>query len=224
MLGLPRPEGPPLRQVRQRRSKKQERAPAQANLKGPCASIADTPVDQIRTEDVLRVLKPLWARAPVSGMLLRGRIENILDAARGRGHIRDEVANPARWRGHLDHLLPTRPATARRHHAALAYDRVPALVADLQTMRRRHDGAYYVPAYALEFLILTATRSNETLGAVWSEIDLDKRVWTIPAGRMKAGREFEVPLSDAAAAILAEMAAIRVNGRPRRPNRNSGLD
>jgi integrase len=208
MLGLPTPKGPPLRQ---RRLKKVPRTETPPSPKGYCASIASMPVDTIGTEDVLRVLKPLWERAPVSGMLLRNRIENILDRARAHGHIPATHANPARWRGHLEHLLSKRPSTDRRHHAALAYDRIPAFIADLQEMRREPGGAYRVQAFALEFLILTATRSSETLGAVWSEFNLEKRIWTIPPERMKAKRAFDVPLSNAAAAILKEMTAIRVN-------------
>jgi integrase len=192
------------------RSEKQKRA-TRALLTTGCKPIAHIPVNEIRTEDVLGCLKPMWTRAPVNGMALRGRIENILDAARARGHIDADRANPARWRGHLDHLLPKRSTGAVRHHAALAYDRVPTLTADLRAARRADDGAYCVPAYALEFLILTATRSGEALGAQWSEIDLEACTWTLPPERMKSARGHVVPLSYAAAAIVAEMETIRVN-------------
>jgi integrase len=96
-----------------------------------------------------------------------------------------------------------------RHHAALAYDRVPELVAELHEARRGADGAYCVPVYALEFLILTATRSGEALGAQWSEVDLEARTWTLPAERMKSGRAHVVPLSATAIAIVEDMATIK---------------
>jgi integrase len=192
------------------RSSKQKKA-ARAMLTAGCRPIANTPVNEIGTEEVLACLKPIWTRAPVNGMALRGRIENILDAARARGFIDADRANPARWRGHLSELLAKRPASAVRHHAALAYKSVPAFVADLHIARRTEEGAFCVPAHALEFLILTATRSGEALGAQWSEIDLETCTWTLPPERMKSARGFVVPLSEAAIAIVAEMATIRVN-------------
>jgi integrase len=176
-----------------------------------CRPIAVLPVNEIETRHVLACLKPLWLRAPVNGKALRGYIENVLNAARAAGFIDENRANPARWRGHLEHLLPNRPASAVRHHAALAYTKVPALVRELHAARRAEEGAYCASAYALEFLVLTATRSGEARGARWSEIDLDARTWTLPRERMKSDREFIIPLSDAATAIVVEMATIRAN-------------
>lgn len=160
------------------------------------------PVDEISTQDVLDVLQPLWQRTPETAERLRGRIENILDAAKARGHRSGE--NPARWRGHLDQLLPKRQRLSRGHHKALAYDALPAFMVDLR-------GRDAVTASALEFLILTAARTGEVLGAHADEIDLEKKVWTIPPERMKAGREHRVPLSPRAIEIVKGMQAL---GRP----------
>jgi integrase len=128
---------------------------------------------------------------------LRGRIEAVLDFAKARGWRSGE--NPARWRGHLALILPKRLKLVRRHHAAMPYTEVPGFMAAL-----RERGA--MASLALEFLILTAARSGEVLGARWPEIDLEAKVWTIPASRMKAGREHRVPLSSRAMTILAQLA------------------
>jgi integrase len=155
-------------------------------------------VDTISTEDVLAVLKPIWTEKPETASRLRGRIEKVLDAAKAKGHRTGE--NPARWRGHLDHLLPKPLKLSRGHHAAMPYDQVAGLIADL---REREATA----ARALEFCILTAARSGEVLGLRRSEIDFDKKIWTVPANRMKAGREHRVPLSARAFAIVKELAS-----------------
>jgi integrase len=160
------------------------------------------PVDEVSTEAVLAVLTPLWQRTPETAARLRGRIEAVLDAARAKGHIARNEANPARWRGHLDKLLPKRQKLTRGHHAAMAFDDVPEF---LRALRERAS----IAALALEFLILTAARSGEVFGARWAEIDLEAKVWTIPAARMKAGREHRVPLSGQALAILEEISAAR---------------
>lgn len=151
------------------------------------------PVDEITTEDVLGVLKSLWVKRPETASRLRGRIERVLDAARAKGHRNGE--NPARWRGHLDSLLPKRQKLTRGHHAAMAYADLPAFV----ELLRQGDS---VSALALEFTILTAARSGETRGATWGEIDLAGRLWTVPASRMKAAREHRVPLCACAVEIL----------------------
>jgi integrase len=167
-----------------------------------CEAILNTPVDAIDTEAVLSVLKPLWARAPETASRLRGRIEQILDAAKARGFIGHNEANPARWRGHLDKLLPKRAKLTRGHHAAMPYAEVPAFVAGL---RERPATA----ARALEFAILTAARSGEALAARWDEIDFEGKIWTVPPTRTKAAREHRIPLTDRALAILEEMKAGR---------------
>ena len=118
-----------------------------------------------------------------------------MDAAKAKGFRDGE--NPARWRGHLDHLLPRPSKLARGHHAAMPYEDVAAFIAKLREREA-------TSALALELCILTAARSGEILGMRWSEIDLDKKIWTVPADRMKAGREHRVPLSPRAVAILAQ--------------------
>ena len=134
----------------------------------------------------LSVLKPFWNEKPETASRLRGRIERVLDAAKAQGLRSGE--NPARWRGHLDQLLPKRQRLTRGHHAAMDYAELPAFMSELKARQA-------TAARALEFAILTAARSGEVLGARWHEIDLDRAVWSIPAARMKAGREHRVPLS-----------------------------
>jgi integrase len=163
-----------------------------------CEPIRKLPVDRIDTDAVLSVLKPIWGRAPETASRLRGRIEAVLDAAKAKGHIGRNEANPAQWRGHLDKLLPKPGKLARGHHAAMPYSDVPKFIAEL---REREATA----ARGLEFCILTATRTSEALEARWREIDLDAKVWTLPAGRTKAGREHRIPLSERALEILREM-------------------
>jgi Arm DNA-binding domain/Phage integrase family len=152
------------------------------------ASLWARPVDEIDTEAILSVLKPIWQPKPETAQRVRGRIEAVLDAARARGHILRNEANPARWRGHLDTLLPRARKLTRGHHTAMPYAEVPAFVAML---RARPATA----ALAFDFLILTAARTGEVLGARWCEIDFKEKVWIFPASRMKAGREHRVPLS-----------------------------
>jgi integrase len=164
------------------------------------APLRDKPVDTILTDDVLAVLKPIWTEKSETASRVRGRIEKILDAAKAKGYRQGE--NPARWRGHLDHLLPKQSKLARGHHAAMPYEHVAAFVGRL----RETDG---LSSLMLEFCILTAARSGEVLGAHWSEIDLEKRIWTLPPHRMKAGREHRVPLPERAVAILRQLAEIR---------------
>lgn len=160
---------------------------------GYCRSIRSMPINTIDTEAVLKVLQPIWTKVPETAARLRGRIENVLDAARALGI--HPGPNPATWRGHLKTLLPARQRLTRGHHAALAYDDLPAFMADL---RERKSTA----ALALELAILTATRSGEILNAEWREFDLDKATWTIPALRMKAGHEHRIPLTARAVELL----------------------
>ena len=167
-----------------------------------CGPIAAKPVDQITTEDVLRVLKPIWTTKAETASRLRGRIEKVLDAGKARGLREGE--NPARWRGHLDNLLAKRQKLQRGHHAAMPWPQLP----DFVTRLRQREA---VAALALEFTILTAARTGEALGARWAEIDLAGRTWTVPADRMKAGREHRVPLADRACEILATLAEGRVS-------------
>jgi integrase len=146
---------------------------------------------------VTKVIEPIWNSKPETANRVRGRIEAVLDWAKVRGFREGE--NPARWRGHLDHLLPARSKIRRvKHHAALPYEQLGIFMKDLRT----REG---MAAAALEFLILTATRTGEVIGARWNEVDFASRVWTIPGERMKGGREHRVPLSAPALTVLERM-------------------
>jgi integrase len=156
--------------------------------------MGDIGVADIDTPHVVRVIEPIWTTRTETASRLRGRIESILDWATVRGYRKGE--NPARWRGHLEHLLPARAAVATvEHHPALPFAEVGTFMVELRS-------AAGTGARALEFGILTAARSGEIRGATWSEIDLAAGVWTIPADRMKAGREHRVPLSAPVLALL----------------------
>ncbi|ARO52732.1 integrase [Methylorubrum zatmanii] len=156
--------------------------------------IGSMPVGEVAIGHVLAILEPIWSEKPETATRVRGRIEAVLDAATARGLRTGE--NPARWRGRLSAILPARRKVAKvEHHPALPFAEVPAFMADLS--QRPGMGAR-----ALAFAILTAARSGEVRGATWGEIDVQAGVWTVPAERMKAGREHRVPLSEPALAIL----------------------
>lgn len=158
-------------------------------------------VADVDTALVLRILEPIWHTKPETANRVRNRIENILDWARARGFRTGE--NPARWKGHLNQLLPASPARHRvKHHKAMPFVRVGAFLALL------HDRPC-TAALALEFAILTATRTNEVLGALPDEFDLDAGVWTVPASRMKAGKEHRVPLSARGVEVAREALSFR---------------
>jgi integrase len=155
------------------------------------------PVQTVDVALIAKVLEPIWTTKTETASRLRGRIERVLDWAAVRGYRQGD--NPARWRGHLDQLLPARSRVQKvQHHAALAYAEIGQFMADLREQKS-------TSALALEFLILTATRTAEVIGASWSEVDLDAAVWTIPAERMKAKKEHRVPLSKQALAILKRL-------------------
>jgi integrase len=161
------------------------------------------PVHAIDVGLVTKALEPIWSTKPETASRVRGRIEAVLDWAKVRGYRAGE--NPARWRGHLDHLLPARTKVRKvEHHAALPYCEIGAFMPAL----RERDA---LAARALEFAILTAARTSEVINARWDEIDLRAKVWTVPAERMKSGREHRVPLSDAAVRILDRMQGVREN-------------
>jgi integrase len=159
------------------------------------------PVQAVDVGLVMKALEPIWQTKSETASRLRGRIEAVLDWATVRGYRKGD--NPARWRGHLDKLLPTRSKVQRvEHHPALPYDELANFVA----MLRGQEG---IASRALEFLILTATRTGEVIGGRWGEIDLGEKIWVVPAERMKAGREHRIPLSAAAVAILEQMREVR---------------
>jgi integrase len=166
--------------------------------------IGNSPVDAVSTEDILEILSPIWTTKTETAKRVQGRIENILDFAAAHKY-RDRL-NSARWRGHLDMLLPKpgRVKTVKRH-PAMPYTDVP----DFLGLLSQNDS---VSSLALRLLILTATRTSEVLQAQWSEIDMENAIWTIPATRMKARREHRVPLSDA---ILVDLKTLpRIDGNP----------
>jgi integrase len=157
------------------------------------------PVQVVDTGLVMRALEPIWQAKPETASRLRGRIELVLSWATTRGYR--EGDNPARWRGHLDNLLPKRSAVKSvEHYSALPIAEMGTFMSDL----REQDG---IAARALEFMILCASRTGEVIGAQWNEINLDDGIWIIPAVRMKAKREHRVPLAPRAIEILKEMRA-----------------
>jgi integrase len=164
-----------------------------------CAPIWNRPVATITTTDIVDIIRPMWTEKRETAMRLRGRIEKVLDAAKVKGHRTGD--NPARWRGHIELVMPKkkRGEASVRHHPAMPADQVPDFVPGL---RSRVSTA----ARALEFLILTAARTTEVLKMTWGEVDMEARLWTVPAERMKMGKEHVVPLSEPALAVLRAMA------------------
>jgi len=154
--------------------------------------LGELPVADIDTAVIVRVLRPIWTQIPETARRLRGRIENVLDYANVHGHRSGE--NPARWKGHLSHVLG-KPDRTAKNHAALPYPEVPAFYEQL----RHREG---LGARALELTILTAARTGEMIGSHWEDIDLEAGVWTVPAGRMKMKRVHRVPLSPRAVDVL----------------------
>jgi len=166
--------------------------------------IGDLPVGSVDKGAVAKIIEPLWREKTETASRVRGRIERILDYAKARGWRDGE--NPARWRGHLDRLVPQRSKVQRvAHHAALSWRETGAF---MQRLRQNSS----MSARCLEFAILTACRSGEVRGARWEEIDLAHAVWTIPAARMKGGRQQRVPLSEPAMAVLRVMAQFGTDG------------
>jgi integrase len=167
--------------------------------------LGDMDVAVIDTPDILRAIEPLWKTKPITADRTRSRAEQVIDWAIVRGH-RQPGTNPAKWKGHLDQVLPApRKVAPIAHHAAMDYRELPAFITKL-----RQDDT--VAARALEFLILCAARSGEVIGAAWDEIDFDSKTWTIPAERMKSGKPHRVPLCDRALAILRDLP--REGGNP----------
>jgi integrase len=167
-------------------------------------ALGDLPVSSIDTGMLIQILEPLWRTKTETAARLRARIEAVLDYAKVRTWRDGE--NPARWRGHLDQLLPKRSKVRRvQHHAALPWREVGGFVQRLRCN-------FSVQSLCLQFLILTAARSSEARGARWSEVDINHAVWVIPANRMKGGREHRVPLSEPALDVLRKMAEFGSEG------------
>jgi len=160
-------------------------------------TIGNMPVAEVDADAVEKVLKPIWQTIPETASRLRGRIEVVLDFAKAKGWRTGD--NPARWKESMKHRLANLSRVRRTaHHPALPWQLVPAFIEELQ----KKDG---IAALALSMCILTATRSGEVRAAVWSEFDLEKKIWTIPAAKMKGGREHRIPLSGPALAILERL-------------------
>jgi len=165
--------------------------------------IGTLPIAEVDTGLVMKIIEPIWATKTETASRVRGRIESILDWATVRKYRSGE--NPARWKGHLDHLLPSKSKLQKeKHHSALPYNQI----SEFMNVLHKHKGT---SARALAFTILTAARTGEVIGAMWPEIDFENKVWTIPADRMKAGREHRVPLSEGALKVLRAMSAIRLD-------------
>ena len=158
--------------------------------------IGDLPISEIDTCHLITLLTPIWTTKTETSMKLRQRIEMIIDAATVEGFYNSP--NPARWRGHLSHLLPN-PNKIRKvtHYSSMPYQQIPSFVAAL-----RQRGA--LSARLLEFVILTACRQSEARLATYEEVDIERRIWTIPATRMKANREHRVPLTDVMLELIEE--------------------
>lgn len=181
----------------------------------------DLPVAVVDTGLVLKAIEPIWTAKPETANRVRGRVESVLDWAKARGFRDGE--NPARWRGHLDKLLPNRRKVRKvRNHPAMPYAELPAFMRELR-------GREGMSARALEFTILTAARTGETLGARWPEMDLAQELWTIPAERMKGGKEHRVPLSARAIQILEKLPHeddnefVFIGARARKPLSNMAM-
>jgi integrase len=174
-----------------------------ATLASTFPVLGKLPVSAVDTPLLLKVLEPMWKATPATASRLRGRIERVLNWATTSGFRTGD--NPARWGGHLDQLLAKRKSNSVRHHPALPFDEMPVFMAEL----RAKDG---VTAPALEFAVLTAARTGEVTGATWDEIDLPNKTWSIPAARMKMGKDHRVPLSARALEILESLP--REEGNP----------
>ena len=179
------------------------------------------PVQSVDVGLIMKALDPIWSTKTETASRVRGRVEAILDWATARGYRKGD--NPARWRGHLENLLPKRTKVRIvKHHPALPYGEVSSFVAALQ----KEAGT---AARALEFLILTAARTGEVIGAQWEEIDTYAKIWTVPANRMKGRKAHRVPLSPAALTIVGKMEKIQSNkfvfpgGKPEQPLSNMAM-
>jgi len=165
--------------------------------------VGDLPVSEITTDHVARIIRPIWKAKTETASRLRGRIERVLGWAKHKGYREGE--NPAAWKDNLEHELPPRGKVQNiTHHAALPYADIGEFMVALRTQEA-------LSARALEFLILTAGRTGEVIGARWDEVDTDNRLWTIPARRMKAEVDHNVPLSDDALAVVKSLLVVDDN-------------
>ena len=189
-----------IKQIEEGFRNSKHRAQWRSTLETYCRPIWHKPVDHITTDDVLSILRPIWSTKAETASRIRGRIERVLNAAKVHGHRSGE--NPAAWHGHLQLLLPKRQKLQRGHHPALPFQDLPNFWQELTDIDT-------IASSALQFLILTAGRSGEIRGATWEEFNLEKRLWTIPAARMKAAKEHAVPLTEIGIGIVLRMQEIR---------------
>lgn len=193
------------------------------SLNHHCEPIRDIKIETISTAHVVKVLKPIFERTPETGRQTRYRIEYVLDYAATLGMRSGD--NPARWRGHLKTLFGDTKREVKKHFSAMPYNQMPEFIGQL----RARDA---MAAFALEHTILTCARTSETLEARWPEINLETRVWTVPAIRMKMKREHAVPLSDRVLEILTPLYVNRLSdeafvfpgARPNRPLSNMSMN
>jgi integrase len=161
--------------------------------------IGNVPVAQVTRQHLLAILTPIWFQKNETANRVRGRIEMVLDWCKAHGHRPDEATNPAAFKGNLAHALPAKSKVAAvRHHPALPHAELPAFLSALSAQSG-------LAALALRLTILTASRTGEVIGMRWGEVDLEQRLWTIPAERMKSKRPHQVPLSDQAVELLTQL-------------------
>lgn len=184
-------------------------------------AIHKRPVMQVDTADIIKILTPIWTNTPETASRTRSRIEAILDYAKAQEWREGE--NPARWKGHLQHLLPEPDRSKSRHQPAMAYQELPEFMPRLRSMEA-------LAARALELLILTATRTSEVLNAKWSEFDIESAKWVIPAERMKMKLSHEIPLSEPALKLVSALQEVRCSEylfpgqRPTKPLSNMSMN
>ena len=185
-----------------------------------CKGLHAKPINSITDADCRKVVMPVWKRTPETGLRVRKRLERVLSYAEAHGMR--EGRNPARWAGHFKEAMVGSEKLKPKHLPAMPYSEIPAFIIQLQEIGS-------ISALALEFTILTAARSGETLGALWSEVDFEEALWTIPAKRMKNGFEHCVPLTPRALEILQELHEVQMSeyvfpgARPHRPLSNMTL-
>ena len=177
-----------------------------------CRSIKNRPIDSITRDDIITIIEPIWKRTPETGRIMRSQLEIIFNYAKGRRWM--ETENPAAWKGGLEAILKPIDRKNVKHHRAMDYNDIPGFISEI----RNRDA---VSAKALEFLILTATRTSETIAATFDEFDLENGIWSIPKERMKSGRGHKIPLSGRAVEIVSDFKTL-ARGQYVFPGQRSG--
>jgi len=164
-----------------------------------CRGLKNRPIESITRDDIISIIEPVWKRTPETGRIMRSQLEIIFNYAKGRRWM--ETENPAAWKGGLEAILKPIDRKNVKHHRAMDYNDIPVFISELRSREA-------VSARAMEFLILTATRTSETIAATFEEFDLENRIWSIDAKRMKSGRPHKIPLSGRAVEIIGECKAL----------------